>query len=111
MTSPTLVFALCAEVKVEVRPTAAILDWASASGRPTTSGVLTRGPGAGGGGGGGGGAALFTVTSTTADVPTLPARSCAIAVSRCVPAVACVVFHDTVRGDEALASPRLMSSS
>src|SRR5881409_1085579 len=102
MTSPTLTFTLCAEVKVEVRPTAAILDWASASGRPTTSGVLTRGPG-------GGGAALFTVTSTTADVPTLPARSCAIAVSRCEPAVDKVVFHDTVRGDEALASPRLMS--
>src|SRR5207249_1762689 len=109
MTSPTLTFALCAEVKVEVRRTAAILDWASASGRPTTSGVWTRGPG--GGGGGGGGAALFTVTSTTAEVPTFPARSRAIAVSRCEPAVAKVVFHDTVRGDEALASPWLMSST
>src|SRR5713101_2883074 len=109
MTAPALTFALRAVVTVKVRPTAVILDWASASGRPTTSGVLTRGPG--GGGGGGGGAALFTVTSTTADVPTLPARSCAIAVSRCVPAVDWVVFHDTVRGEEALASPRLMSSS
>src|SRR5437762_12474468 len=109
MTSPTLVFALCAEVKVEVRCTAAILDWASASGRPTTSGTLTRGPG--GGGGGGGGATLFTVTSTTGEVPTFPARSRAIAVSRCEPAVDKVVFHDAVTGEEAPAAPRLMSSS
>ena len=54
---------------------------------------------------------MFTVTSTTADVPTLPARSRAIAVGRCEPAVDKVVFHDTVRGDEALAGGRVMSSS
>src|SRR5712692_9122641 len=61
MISPAFTVALFDEVKVEVRPTAASRDWASASGLPTTSGFLTRGPGAGGGGVG---AALFTVTST-----------------------------------------------
>src|SRR5438046_5614172 len=101
MTRPALTFALCAVLMAERRPTAASLDWASSCGRPTTFGTVTKT----------GATALLTVTTTSADVPMLPARSRAIALSRWRPLADRAVFHDTVTGEEAPAAPTLTPSS
>src|SRR5881409_941428 len=101
MTRPACTVALCAVLIAERRPTAASLDCASNCGRPTTFGTVTKT----------GGTALLTVTSTSADVPMLPARSRAIALSRCRPLAEKAVFHETVTGEAAPADPRLTPSS
>src|SRR5437867_4866466 len=95
MTRPACTFALCAVLMAEARPTAASLDWASNCGRPTTFGTVTKT----------GGPALLTVTSTSADVPMLPSRSRAIALSRCRPLAEEAEFHETVPGEAAPAAP------
>src|SRR5438034_10827438 len=101
MTRPACTFALCAVLMAEARPTAASLDWAANCGRPTTFGTVTKT----------GGTALLTVTSTAAHGPMFPARSRAIALSRCRPLAERAVFHETVTGEAAPAAPRLTPSS
>src|SRR5712691_11589083 len=98
MTCPARTVALFAVLIAGTRFAAVMAAAASACNRPTTFGTVTR-------------TGLFTLTVTTADVPTLPATSVAIAVNVCGPFGTVVVFHTADAGEVALVASVVVVSS
>src|SRR5439155_21853700 len=98
MTRPAGTTASFAVLMAGTRCAAVIAASAAACARPTTFGTVPR-------------TGLLTLTVTTADVPTLPATSVAIAVNVCGPFGTVVVSHTAEAGEVALVASVVVVAS